>query len=506
MLALPLHGEEERGMAMTADENCTFNNIMSMKKHQKIFLIVIILVVVVRAFAQNVRVKMVGEVVDEKGNPIAGVVVNDGVNFTLTDEKGRWSLPTDTAVSKFISISVPSEYELPQRDGLADGFYIPAVKALKGGNVFHLKHRKRRVKAFTYIAISDPQVLNDDELRRWTKETIVDLKAVAEDKGRKREVIGMTLGDLVFDNMPLYGPYKESMKNLGMTVFQCIGNHDFDRRYADLHRVEYGSSTYGEMRYNEYFGPTDYSFNIGDVHVVTMKNIDYRGKGRYVEALTDEQLEWLRKDLSLVPSDKVVFLNMHAAGWNTLENEGNVRNADKLAEILAGHDTHVFCGHTHFSQNVIVSPRLYQHNIGAACGAWWAGDVNRCGSPNGFLIVDVKGKKVKWHYKPTGAAVDNQFRVYLPGIFRGQEGYVVANVWDYDDDCQVSWEEDGVKRGAMERFTATDQRYYDQLKNHDGETAKTSHLFRATPSQGWKKLRITFTNRFGERYTQIFKR
>lgn len=71
-----------------------------------------------------------------------------------------------------------------------------------------------------------------------------------------------------------------------MTTFQCIGNHDFDKRYQDLHNMTLGTPVYGEQYYHR-FGPVNYSYNIGKVHVVTLKNINYVGHKKYIEAITD---------------------------------------------------------------------------------------------------------------------------------------------------------------------------------------------------------------------------
>ena len=48
-----------------------------------------------------------------------------------------------------------------------------------------------------------------------------------------------------------------------------------------------------------------------------MKSTDYEGKKKYVERFTEEQLEWLKKDLSYVPEGTTVFLNIHAPVANT---------------------------------------------------------------------------------------------------------------------------------------------------------------------------------------------
>ena len=41
--------------------------------------------------------------------------------------------------------------------------------------------------------------------------------------------------------------------------------------------------------------------------------------------------------------------------------------------------------------------------------------MNRCGAPNGYLVVEVKGDDVKWRYKATGCSPD-----YTRHLFRAQ--------------------------------------------------------------------------------------
>ncbi|MCI6618196.1 MAG: calcineurin-like phosphoesterase family protein [Prevotella sp.] len=472
-------------------------------KHTIIFTSLLCLESIVTLAQRPGNILISGTVMDTEGKPVANVVVNDGVHFTQTDIQGKWTFVTDTCLSKFVSISTPAAYELPSENGLAR-FYKPIQDIRKGkDNRFVLKKRKGESDRFSYIAISDPQVLNEKDMYRWNEETVKDIRTTVDSLRKTREVVGMTLGDLVFDNMGLYTKYASSMQNLKMTVFQTIGNHDFDKRFQDLHNMRYGAPQYAEHYYNRFFGPTDYSFNIGNIHVITMKSINYVGHRQYIEALTDAQLEWLKKDLSYVPKGSAVFVNMHAAGWNRIMNTDNIRNAGSLEQVLQGYNVHFFCGHTHFYQNVQVSPSLYQHNIGAACGAWWAGGVSQCGAPNGYLVVDVDGEKVSWHFKPTGRDISCQMRLYKPHEFRRAAKYVVANVWDYDEQCKVEWYADGRKMGNMEQFTDVDEMYIRQQNaiNKDEEEILTNHLFRCLPGKA-KTVKVVFSNRFGQQYAE----
>lgn len=181
---------------------------------------------------------------------------------------------------------------------------------------------------------------------------------------------------------------------------------------------------------------------------------------------------------------------------------GNARNAAQLFEILKGYKVHIFAGHTHFYENRIITPDIYEHNIGAACGARWAGHVNRCGAPNGYLVVDVDGDNVSWQYKGTGRPLDDQFRVYKPGEFLSQPEYLVVNIWDYDPAWRIQYYEDGVeKKGVMEVFDDEDQDFI-TMKKGKGTGYHTMHLFRVRPTNKASKAEIVVTNRFGKRFRQ----
>ena len=442
---------------------------------------------------------------DNTGKPISGVVVTDGAHFNTTDAEGNYVLNTDPTRYPMVYISTPAAYELPSKEGVADGFY-QYLDAGKSENQcdFVLTKRQKPVDEFVYIVLSDPQVRNEKQLDRFRTETVPDLKQTA-DSLKNFEIVGMGLGDLVWDAMNLYAPYRQAVSNLGMTMFQLMGNHDFNLLYKSITQTDHPADGYGEQNYYQSFGPANYSFNIGKVHVIAMKDIDYDGNKKYTERFTPEDLDWLRKDLSYVPKGNIVFLNVHApVANNTVAAGGNARNANALFQLLRPYQVHIFSGHTHFYENQSPAPTIYEHNIGAACGAWWAGHVNRCGAPNGYLVVQVKGDDVKWRYKATGCSPDYQFRLYQPGEFESQKDYVVANIWDWDWTYTVNWYEDGVLKGAMQAFDDEDQDYINMVKGKK-TGYRTRHLFRAQPSKDAKSVKVVVKNRFGEIFTEEIK-
>lgn len=444
-----------------------------------------------------------GIVTDTEKNPIAGVVVNDGVHFTQTDEKGCYYLPSDFTQSKFVYLSVPADYKPIVRNALPTGYYASLDQSKKTNrHDFQLEKRTAADNDFTFIAISDPQVKNQKQLERFRAETVSDLEATLRTLNGK-EVYGMVLGDIVGDAMQLFAPYKDAISRLGLTMYHTIGNHDFDLKYAALSNSQ-NPDEWGEYAFGDHFGPTDYSFNAGKAHIISMKDIDYHGQKKYEENFTPAQLEWLKKDLSYVQPGSLVLLNVHAPVANrSHKGAGNARNAAQLFEILKGYKVHIFSGHTHFYENRMVTPDIYEHNIGAACGAWWAGDVNRCGAPNGYLLVNVQGDDISWQYKATGRPLDYQFRVYRPGEFQSQPEYLVVNLWDYDPAWTIQYDEDGIeKKGVLEAFDDEDQDFI-TMKKGKGTGYHTLHLFRVRPSSDKvKKITITATNRFGQSFHQ----
>jgi hypothetical protein len=446
-----------------------------------------------------------GMVADEAGKPVAGVVVNDGFHFTTTDAGGVYYLPSDLIRSKYVSVSVPAAYRIQASKGVADDYYVRLV----GGQAtnrcdFVLQARPDRLSAFEYVAISDPQVRNYTQLDRFQKETVPDLKH-AFAQAENREVYVMTLGDNVWDAMDLFPAYKSAIGSLGVPVFSTIGNHDFNLAYNSLQNSEDPSKPFAEEIYEATFGPVAYSFDLGKVHVVTISDIDYFQDKKYKERIPQDQLEWLKNDLSYVKPGTTVFLNMHAPVLNRTSNgSGNIKNGAELLALLKDYNVHIFTGHTHFYENEEAAPSVYEHNIGAACGAWWAGEVNRCGAPNGYLVVDVDGDSVKWHYKATGHDLSYQFRVYKPRDFQMQPEYLVANVWDWDSSWKVRYYENGVLQGSMEQFADEDQAFID-MKKGKPEGYKTAHLFRIKPTKGVKHTKIEVVNRFEESYSQDIK-
>ena len=211
------------------------------------------------------------------------------------------------------------------------------------------------------------------------------------------------------------------------------------------------------------FGPIDYSWNRGDVHIVSMNDIvydDINNFKKYHGDFTDEQVEWLRKDLSYVSKDKMVILCVHIP-LEHLRKSPRVQAVLKMLSEYA--ECKIMSGHTHYTRRYTHKNGIHEYIFGAASGCWWWSRNNGDGTPNGYGLIDIAGNKVVDHrYKGTGFDLDYQLRLYRGNAtFGGKHEQptlpfgadkILANVWFADKDWKIELYEDGKLSGEMKKM------------------------------------------------------
>ena len=381
-------------------------------------------------FEPSAGTTVFGLVSSEEG-PVANVVVSDGTEVTVTDDKGIYELKSAKKWG-YVFISVPSGYEVA-----AEGVFPQFYQTLKGAaDVVEQKDFKLtkvdgqdRYKLFL---LGDMHLANrTNDAAQFTQFT-TDLNAyMAQHSGQK--MYALTLGDMTWDlywykNNYALPQYRETInrqvKNL--QIYHTMGNHDNDFMTTS----DYDAA----VKYVDCIGPTFYSFNIGQVHYVVMDNIDcsaYDGTDsrNYVTKLSNEQLKWLAKDLAYVDKSTPLIVAMHAQIYKPTSTgfayDHDSANTEALLAALDGYEVHFVTGHTHKVYNItpdddVVKGRdIHEHNSGAICASWWwSGNltpgvhVSIDGAPGGYAIWDIDGTDFAWLYKSTGWPEEYQFRSY----------------------------------------------------------------------------------------------
>lgn len=507
--------------------------------------------------------KNIKGVVYSNGGGVPGVVVSDGYEITVTDSEGRYYLKS-LKKAGFVFISVPGNYEVTNA-GSAPQFFKRVSNSIDAIEQRDFSLIKVDNDKHVVLSLADWHLANrNNDLEQFTTKVLPDINAsINKYSADGTKVYALTLGDLTWDgywysnNFGLndYVPY---MNKINAPVFNLIGNHDNDPYYAN--------DWDAENKYRDVIGPTYYSFNLGKVHYVVLDSVEYVNTGgsqgtvgsrNYNERLTNNQLEWLKKDLAtLIDKNTPIVLAIHTPLYKqpSLDSNGNqidaidLMNGDILKNILSEFaSVHVLSGHTHINYTV-EDANIMEHNTAAICATWWWTGKNgyannhicKDGSPGGYGIWKMNGIDIKWLYKSIGYNEDYQFRAYdLNNVHITAAKYapnstdnllapysdiyatpsssneVLINVWGYDLQWKVEVTENG-KPLAVSRVKEKDPLHiisYEALRLNAGatpteafETGKTPHFFKVKATTVNSTLTIKVTDRFGNVYTEIMER
>jgi C terminal of Calcineurin-like phosphoesterase/N terminal of Calcineurin-like phosphoesterase/Calcineurin-like phosphoesterase len=442
---------------------------------------------------------------------VPNVAISDGLAVVSTDANGDFDLVT--ARDAFVRCSIPGDYTInTQENGTARLFQkVSAGTNGEASMLFDLKPRTESAERHAFLVLADPQTQNTRETGLFHAETVPDVQALLKSRG-EMPTFGVGCGDMMFDDLSLFPEYERAVTRMGVPFFQVIGNHDLDL----LGRSDETAS----VEFFDRYGPTYYSFNVGAMHYIVLDDVMWHGSG-YIGYVDETQLEWLESDLKRVERGCPVVVFMHVPLLSTQyrrreESAPNTINTvtNRLAiyRMLAPYKAHVMSGHTHENENVLENG-VFEHIHGAVCGAWWTGPIAHDGSTNGYGVYDVRGDDLRWYYKSTGKPATHQMRIYGPGADAKQSGALIANIWNWDPQWQVTWSEDGQSRGPMERYKGLDPLSVelhagpDKPKGREWvEPVPTDHLFRCTPSASARDVRVEAIDRFGTQYTETWRR
>ena len=438
-----------------------------------------------------------GTLTDTDGNGVADVIVSDGYTCVKTDSLGHYQMKRDS-LARFIYYSVPADCEVPthsETDRTAC-FYQTVSNNKKVYDFTLTRLPGGKEKHYKMIVIGDPQVTNafnpyytspDDnpvkksDLERFTTQTMKDIKTTIRNLPNGTPVYGLSMGD----DVQYYGGYnaqlerqiREALGSSEMRLFSVIGNHDQD-----------GKALY-KRKWEDSFGPTDFSFDRGDEHYVCINNCFFTRKGYYSPGeLHATQVKWLKEDLALTPKDKKVILCYHIpfTFGNTpfknakpvgIETEEGHFTSSRLSSLLTlleefkgGYE--LFCGHTHFALNHEIEyegKHVMEHCHTAACGNIWQSNINICGTPNGYYVYTFKGTQLSdCYYKGTFWDKTKQMTLFRADTDYNGESYaedwklekgkhiLIANVFNADSRWKIYALENG-KEYPMKRLSSKNQ-------------------------------------------------
>lgn len=505
-------------------------------------------------------------IVSSAGVGVENVVVSDGAEVTVTNEKGIYQLKSAKKWG-YVFISVPSGYEVPSV-GVLPQFH----RALKNSAdvVERADFKLEKVDgqdSYKIFMLGDMHLANKTgDLGQFAQFTSDLTDYMTRHKGEK--MYALTLGDMTWDlywysNSYYFPQYlntvNSQIKNL--QIFHTMGNHDNDFQT----RSDYDAA----VKYVDQICPTYYSFNIGKVHYVVMDDIDcssYDGSTsrNYVKSLSAEQLDWLAKDLSYVAKTTPVVVAMHAQVFypttSGFKIDHDQVNTLRLFDILDGYTVRFVTGHTHKLFNVtpdapiVDGHNFREYNSGSVCASWWwSGNltpgihIGTDGTPGGYGIWDVTGTDFQCLYKSTGwpeeyqfrsydlnnvhfsmadvplmpsdisASVKNAYMQYVNAYPQNNDNEVLINIWNWNSDWTLSVVDENRKTLPYTEVWAYDPLHIAALSvkrfNNAGLkstpsfiTDKFTHFFKVKADDADTDLVITVKDEFGNEWTENMQR
>jgi hypothetical protein len=422
---------------------------------------------------------------DQSESGIPEVLVSNQIQVVKTDKDGRYKLPARDDMTVFIC--KPAHYDLPKNENHIPQFYykhqpegspgrlkfagIKPTGTLPKSVNFAL-YKSKRKDQFRAIIVGDPQSRDSTEVGFFRDDV------VAEMYGTDAEFY-LALGDIAFNNLNIYYQYNQVVGKLGLPAYNVHGNHDMNFDVPDDH---YAAETFKRI-----YGPTDYSFDYGDVHFIVMDNIEYNGwnteenkKGGYRGYLSQQQLTWLKNDLAHIPEDNLIVISTHIPIVTTRSDGAsiNVVNREELFDVFRDRK-HMLAlsAHMHYIEHLRFNEAMdwlgkgtfYSINAGAGCGAWWSGPKDErgipesyCldGTPNGFYIFTFNGNQFNYEYIPSKFRRTHQMRISFPvgmvpsDSIAGKE--IIVNIFNADPGTSVTCQLDDHQPLSMKQHRMSD--------------------------------------------------
>jgi hypothetical protein len=375
------------------------------------------------------------------GEPgIPEVRVSDGRQVVLTDEGGRYALEIDDEAVVFITKPsgfatpvnghmLPQFYYIHQPAGSPEGLRYPGIAPtgpLPSQINFPLR-RREEPSSFEAILLSDPQPQSQAEIGFVRDDVVSELIGTGAE-------FGMTMGDILFDDLSLFPRYNSVIAQIGIPWYNVPGNHEMNLLATE--------DRYALETFKSHYGPPYYAFEYADAVFFVLDNIDYqgegevdpgdlRGKGGYVARITEDQLAWLEAELAYVPKDSLVFLAMHSPLETYVSDAPgiNTQNRRALFRLLSGRrHLYAVAGHTHSTEHHYFDAEdgfegpapFHHHVLATVSGSWWSGPLDergipvteqRDGTPNGYHVLEIDGVNLKVRYKAAGKPADYQMRI-----------------------------------------------------------------------------------------------
>lgn len=406
---------------------------------------------------------------EKSDRAMPNVRVSNGRDIVSTSAEGKYELPANE--DDIFFVIKPRGFRTPlNQNQLPQFFYIHKPNGSPGSKYAGVAptgvlpesinfplYRQREPNQFKALMFGDPQPRTQAEVDFIAHDVIEEL--IGTDAS-----FGVTLGDIVFDDLRLFESQAKMIALLGIPWYNVIGNHDmnYDAKTDEL----------SDETFERNFGPAYYSFDYGPVHFLVLDNVEWyvddeNGQGSYRGGLGKKQLEFIKSDLSAIPKDQLVVLMMHVPLTDVGDRQGLYRMIEQRPFCMS------ISAHTHRHEHRMIGqedgfmgaePHHHIINV-TVSGSWWSGQkderniphtIMADGAPNGYSTLTFDGNQYRMDFFAAGRPKDYQISIHAPESVKSSESdsaVVYANFFNGSEKSKLEFRVG--KKGSWRTMTKT---------------------------------------------------
>lgn len=390
--------------------------------------------------------------------PLDGVAVSNGREVVITNQDGVYELPLRD--NSAIFVIKPRNWMVPLNENRMPKFYylhsphgatgskfegLPPSGPVPRSVDFPL-YPQDEPDSFEVLVFGDTQPRDKQEIHYLGQDIITELTGIDA-------AFGVTLGDVVFDDLDLFEPLTGSIATIGIPWRYVPGNHDID------FTADNNTDTRGP--WYRTFGPSYYSFSHGPAHFIVIDNIRWiveEDNRYYRTGLGEDQMEFIKNEISRLASDQLLVLMTHIP-WTGSTAWQDEQEQDALYELIAGHPNSVsLVAHTHRHFHYFIGEEdgftgqqpHHMVSVGTVCGSWWTGAPDEYGiphammsdgTPTSYTFLHINGNEWKMSWKAARRPSDFQMHIHAPETAQSHEAApvtITANIFNALPSAEVN--------------------------------------------------------------------
>jgi hypothetical protein len=448
---------------------------------------------------------------DENGNGkrdrgeagIPGVGVSNGRDVVETDAEGRYAVAARAGHAIFVI--KPSGWRFPldpdtRLPRFHHAYHPEGSPKLKHPGVAPTGRLPRAVdfallpadesRPLRMICLGDTQPRDQREIDYIGHDIIEELLGVEAD-------FGVTLGDLVFDDLGVLDAYANAVGVLNLPWLHVVGNHDINFDAPDRAAT---TATFERI-----FGPPHYAATHGKTHLLVLNNIHWvTAENKYHAELGADQLAFIENSLARVPEDHLVVAMLHIPIVDMVDRDAFFALLSRFPHNFS------LSAHWHRQESFFFGPEEGWHGAaphhhlvhGTASGSWWGGFLDETGiphttmsdgTPNGYSIITFDGNRYDVTYKVARRPADYQMNIWAPEAVPASDtaAEVVVNVFAGTEHDRVEMRVDGTEAWMplahapgvdpyIQEIWARQLRLYTHVAQKGGAETVDENLLKAT--------------------------